>query len=166
MGGSTIFALALLLTLSTPPVSNEAAAWSAIHLTARAAIEGGGLAQERAHSPEIRNLGQLAVRDNSELDRRLMILAAQAGILLADGPKPGKTQLVELYGPQGVAFDRKFLNFNFGASQTLRQKMREAAGLSGNSPLSDLAALFDPIIQQDQFLSGWCLGHCVPRSNP
>jgi predicted outer membrane protein len=161
-----ILGLFLLPTTSRAQVSGETTAWSSIHLVSLVAIEAGRLAHTQANSPEVRNLGQLLVRDNIELDRRLTILAAKARLHLADGPKFGEKQLAELRSLQGAVFDRKFLNFTYGVSDALRQKMRDAAGNRGNSPVSDLAALFDPIIKQDQFLSGWCLGHCLPRSNP
>ena len=61
MLSSAIVGLALVLVTATAPVSDEAATWSAIHLTARAAIEAGGLAQTRAKSPEVRNLGRLVI---------------------------------------------------------------------------------------------------------
>jgi predicted outer membrane protein len=153
-------------SLPARPADDEAALWSAIHLTAQAAIDAGSLARSRAVSPEIRNLGSLVVRDDDELDRRLRALSAKAGIALADGPKPGKIQFEELQKLQGVDFDRKFLNFTYGASEALLRQMHDGAQRSGYAPLRDLIALFDHVVRQDQFLSGWCLGHCVPASKP
>jgi len=164
--GAVMLGLAFLLTASEAPAANEAAAFSAIHLTAQAAIQAGELAQARASSAEIRNLGRLVVRDDTELDRRLLGLAAKAGVQLADSPKPGEMQLAELGGLRGAIFDRKFLNFNYGASEALLKQMHDAAGQLALSPLMGLVAIFAPIIRQDQFLSGWCLGHCVPRTKP
>lgn len=159
-------AMALLSIASSARSAHEAASWNSIHLTARAVIEAGALAQTRAHSPEIRNLGRLVVRDISELDRRLAALAAKAGIQLASGPIPGKIQLTELGSLHGGIFDRKFLNFNYGASEALLHHMRDAEGPPGRSALHELVAIFGPIVRQDQFLSDWCLAHCLPRKNP
>jgi predicted outer membrane protein len=164
-GSTLIFGLALLLTTSRPLAFDKTALLSAVHLTAQAGIEAGALAQSRAVSPEIRNLGRLVVHDNTDLDGRLLALAASEGIHLADGPRLGTEQLAELRGAQGTAFDRLFLNFNYGACEALRKQMRDAAAQLGRSPFAEIVALFDPIVQQDQFLSGWCLGHCVPRTS-
>jgi predicted outer membrane protein len=143
---------------------DETSPWNAMHLVSQAAIEAGSLAQQRATSPEIRNLGRLMVRDNSAFDRRLSALATARGIQLAEGPKPARIQFEELRGSHGVEFDRKFLNFGYAAAELLRKHMRDGAAQSGDASLRDLIAIFDPIIQQDEFLSGWCLGHCVSKS--
>jgi predicted outer membrane protein len=158
-------ALLLMFLMAPTTTADEAGLWSAIHLTAQAAIDAGSLAQSNAVSPEIRNLGKLVVRDAAELDRRLTTLAATAGIVLAEQPKPGKTQLEELRD-QSADFDRKFLNFNYAATDALRKKMHDCARQTGNARLRDLIVTFDPIIKEDQFLSGWCLGHCVSRQRP
>jgi predicted outer membrane protein len=157
--------LLALLLVSVPAVfADDSALWSTMHLTAQAAIDAGRLAQSRAVSPEIRNLGSLVVHDDSEFDRRLRALAASGGIALVDGPKPGRMQFEELQRLQGGDFDRKYLNFSYGASATLRKQMQDAVQQSHNSSLRDLIDLFDRIVWQGQFLSGWCLGHCVQRS--
>jgi len=155
---------ALLFVLSLPVYADDATLWSTMHLTAQAAIDAGSLAKSRAVSPEIRNLGLLVVRDAGEFDRRLQALAATAHIPLSDGPKPARVQFSELEQLRGVEFDRKFLNFSYGATETLRKQMHNAAQQIQNASLQDLVELFDRIVSQDQFLSGWCLGHCVPRS--
>jgi predicted outer membrane protein len=155
--------LALLLAPAHAAPGDEAALWSAMYLTAQAAIDAGGLAQSRATSPEIRNLATLVVRDYGEFDRRLRALAASSGIVLADGPKPARVQFEELRSLQGGGFDRKFLNFSYGAADVLHKQMLDAERQSHNDALRDVIALFDRIVQQDQFLSGWCLGHCVQR---
>jgi predicted outer membrane protein len=157
--------LLMMFWLTPLPRADETTLWNAIHLTAQAAMEAGSLAQARAVSPEIRNLGKLVVRDEGELDRRLKVLAEAAGIVLAEEPKPGKNQLQELKELQGVDFDRNFLNFSYGASETLRKRLTEGLK-SGDPSLRDLIAMFDPIIKQDEFLSGWCLGHCLPAKKP
>ena len=159
-------ALLLMFLIAAPTIADETGRWSAIHLTAQAAIDAGSLAQSHAASPEIRNLGKLVVRDAGEFDRRLKKLAAAAGIVLAEQPKPGKTPLEELRGDQSTDFDRKFLNFNYAATDVLRKQMQDCAQRTGNARLRDLIATFDPIIKEDQFLSGWCLGHCVSRPRP
>jgi predicted outer membrane protein len=157
--------LLLFLAPAHAASADEAALWSAMHLTAQAAIDAGGLAQSRAASPEIRNLGKLVVGDYGEFDGRLRALAASAGINLADGPKPARGQFGELEQLQGVEFDRKFLNFSYGAADVLRKQMHDAARRDQNPSLHDLITLFERILWQDQFLSGWCLGHCVPRES-
>ncbi|GEM_PF-4031849 len=124
-----------------------------LHLTALVAIDGGRLAESRAVSPEIRNLGKLTAYDAGELDRRLRDLAARSRVALADTPKPAQEQFEALRKLQGVEFDREFLKFNYGANETLRKQLAGVREL----------AIFEPIIGQDAWLSGWCLGHCVPR---
>ncbi len=156
--------LTLLLAFAQPALAEDPAVWSAMHLTAQAAMDGASLAKSRAASPEIRNLGTLTARDLGDFDRRLRALAASAGIPLADAPKPAREQFEELLHTEDGSFDRKFLNFNYGANSVLRKQMHEAAGKTGSAALRDLIALFDEIVRQDEFLSGWCLGHCVQRS--
>jgi hypothetical protein len=158
-------ALLLILVLQSS-APDEAALWTTIHLTAQAAIEAGNLAQSRAGSPDIRNLGKLVVRDQGELDRRLQKLAAAAGIALVDAPKPARVQFEELRGLQGDDFNRKFLNFSYGACDVLRKQMADAVQRTHSASLRDLIAVFDPIVWQDQFLSGWCLGHCLKSKKP
>ena len=82
-------ALLLIFLITPPTIADETGLWSAIHLTAQAAIDGGSLAQSYARSPEVRNLGKLVVHDLGELDLRLKGLAAAAGIALTGEPKPG-----------------------------------------------------------------------------
>src|ERR1051326_4099515 len=148
-------ALLLMFVMASQTIKDEAGLWSAVHLTAKAAIDAGSLAQSRAVSPEIRNLGKLVVRDAGELDRRLTTIAAAAGIGLAEQPKPGQTQFEELRADQSADFDRKFLNFNYAVTEALRKQMHDCAQQTGNARLHDLVATFDPIIKEDQFLSGW-----------
>jgi predicted outer membrane protein len=157
--------LALFLAPAYSAPADDVALWSAMHLTAQAAIDAGGLAQSHAASPEIRNLGALVVRDFRDFDGRLRALAATARIPLPDGPKPARVQFGELEHLRGVEFDRKFLNFSYGAAELLRKQMHAAERQSHNASLHDVVGLFDRIVWQDQFLSGWCLGHCVQREN-
>jgi predicted outer membrane protein len=148
-------ALALVLIFTTATAQeSESARWTKIHLTALVAIDAGRLAETRAVSPEIRNLGKLTAYDAGELDRRLRELAAKSGITLAGSPKPAQAQFEELRQLQGVEFDRKFLNFNYGAAESLYRQLAN---------VRELSAIFEPIIRDDAQLSGWCLGHCVPR---
>jgi predicted outer membrane protein len=135
---------------------------ASIHALAQAEIEAARLAEVRGSTSEVRNLGKLALRDDSELDRRLLMLAARNGMRIASVPPVAPHQLTELHTSSGADFDRKFLVFSYGASKSLREAMENEVRRDRLSPLSRLVNLFSPIIRQHEFLSGWCLGHCLP----
>jgi hypothetical protein len=154
--------LSLPLLPGAAQAPRAAGDWGALHATISAAIAGASLAQSRAHSPEIRNLARLVIRDDGELDRRLRALGAQTGVRIPDVPDEDRASLAELNAADATSFDRRFLNYSYGVGATLRERMRAAAAPPG-SPLRALAALFDPIVWQDGLLARWCLGHCVTQ---
>lgn len=158
--GPTLLLLALGLQFGccgrAPLPGKAEPALAAMLATAEAAQAGASLARGRAASPEIRNLADQVERDTTRFMARVRGLAQANGVEIIRVERPAQGQLAELTADRSGDFDRKYLVYNYGALTQLERQLE--AGQAGVWP--ELAR-FGPVLRQSQFLSGWCLGHCL-----
>lgn len=98
-------------TISSHAASEQDRAWmDGAHQSNLTEINAGHLAMDKGTSSEIRSLGELLVREHTDLDRRLTAAARQLGVNLSQAPSSRQTQTLDaLKKRSGREFDISWL---------------------------------------------------------
>jgi putative membrane protein len=146
---------------------------SAMHSADQIEITVGDLARSRGTIGEIRNFGVLLVRDHSDADRRIQNLAKQEHIRLIEWPANGpegqrhiemlKQAPAELESIDGAKFDSAFIESTDRIHRMLLQILQRGTQQLKPSPVKTLISKEIPILEQHEFLCGWCRYHCLNR---
>jgi putative membrane protein len=118
------------------------------HQSNLAEIQAGRLAQRKAASASVRDMGARLVRDHTRLDSRLRPVADQLGVNLPDRPNAMQRQVAaQLAARSGAAFDRAWVAAMLvGHRQALADGQAELR--SGSSDrVRSLARSAAPVIQ-------------------
>jgi putative membrane protein len=118
------------------------------HQSNLAEIQAGRLAQQKAASASVRDMGARLVRDHTRLDSRLRPVADQLGVNLPDRPNAMQRQVAaQLSAKSGAAFDRAWVAAMIvGHRQALADGQAELR--SGSSDrVRSLARSAAPVIQ-------------------
>lgn len=100
-----------------------------LHELNQAQIDIGKIAQQKAMSNDVRELGMNLEKKHAELDRKVIEIARNKGIDLQVGGEPMQDQKVQqLNGMQGQQFDKQFLtNLMEGHPKAINELTRSAA---------------------------------------
>ena len=144
---------------------------SEIHSINQMAITTGELAKLRGTTADIRNFGVLLVRDHRDADRRAQVLANELGIHLIEPMQmtPEEQHAMQILGQDlaklqllsGPQFDRAFIGLTGNAHRVFLPVLQRGAEHLQSSSAKTLVNKLVPILQQHEFLCGWCMRHCL-----
>jgi putative membrane protein len=118
------------------------------HQSNLAEIQAGRLAQQKATSASVRDMGARLISDHTRLDSRLRPVANQLGVNLPDQPNPMQRQVAaQLSAKRGAAFDRAWVAAMItGHRQALADGQAELQAGSSEQ-VQSLARSAAPVIQ-------------------
>jgi len=114
-----------------------------------AEIQAGELAQQRTTSQPVRQFAQRMIRDHTQANQQLMQIASRYGITPPSTPGPADQAAYQtLQQLSGAAFDRQYLEQQFGAHVTQHAMYETVADRAQTPDVRAYAQRTAPIIQQ------------------
>jgi putative membrane protein len=112
-------------------------------------VQASELARDRTSSQSVRQFAQRMINDHTQANRELMQIASRYGITPPSTPGPAEQAAYQtLQQLSGAAFDRQYLDQQFGAHVTQHAMYQVAADRAQASDLRAYAQRTAPIIQQ------------------
>lgn len=158
-------------TAATPtPTMQDTQFLQQAHQTNLAEIAAGKLAQQKGHSPTVKNLGAMFMTDHTNLDKMLMPVARQMHVTLPSTPNSHQqavaAQLKKLSGPQ---FDKMFVQSQYaGHKMAIRAGQMEIAK-GTNQDVVNVARQSASVLESHRTAlqdAGKSLGVPLPTASP
>jgi putative membrane protein len=138
LGAAAVVAIGLVLLGGSPaqavPSTQDTQFLQAAHQTNLAEIAVGQLAQQKAASQTVRDLGGRFVTDHTQLDRALQQTATALGVNLPGTPNANQQAVAaRLQAASGSAFDQLFVSTQLAGHETA-MRLGESELASGSDP--------------------------------
>lgn len=135
----------------------------AVHQADMAEIAGGGIAQERGTTAEVRSLGARFVRDHTAIDDRLTAVARAAGVQLPDTPTAAQLALAKRYqAVPAASFDRLYLRTQLKAHTEALAAGKAELAHGGDARVKQLVAFAAPLVEAHHAALTAALGYGGP----
>lgn len=113
-----------------------------------AEVELGGLAAQKATSPEVREFGSMMVRDHSKANQKLSVLAASKGVDLPTSKSMGEdVSLMHLKMLSGKSFDEAYIKMMVDDHKEDVEAFQKEADYSKDPDVKRFAAKTLPTLQ-------------------
>ena len=113
-----------------------------------AEVEVGKLAQQKASSDKVKEIGQMLVTDHSKAGAELQQIAAKKGVSLPDDEKDNDKVMGKLASLSGEEFDREFLKRQYKHHEEDIRQFERAAEKSDDSDVKSFAATTLPTLEK------------------
>lgn len=112
-------------------------------------IEAGKLAQERGQMQEVKDYGQMMVKDHTNASNQLKQLAQQHNIVLPDSmSQDHQQQLQKLRDQKGKAFDQQYMDLMVNSHEETVKLFENASNNMQDTVIQNFATSTLPILRQ------------------
>ncbi|WP_067178622.1 DUF4142 domain-containing protein [Microtetraspora niveoalba] len=132
-----------------------------------AEIRAGRLAQEKAHSSQVRELGARLIKDHTKLDTKVRQVAKEVGVQLPREPsKHQQSQLKEVSKLSGPNFDHAWVQTQLAAHRQTLTLINKELSSSKSEPVKKVAQEAKPVIQEHLTLLRKAAAATSPQMSP